>query len=160
DIASVTQLIQQVQQMEQALQVAQQQLNQAQAAYQSVTGQQGMQSLLSGINRNYLPASYAQIATTLAGTIQLTVNSHAVLTPSQIAALSPAEQQQISSARANAALLEVATQQAYATTSSRFASVQQLIDAIGSTNDQKGILELQGRLQGELGMMQNDGTKL
>jgi type IV secretion system protein VirB5 len=160
DVAALAQLIQQVQQMEQVLQTAQNALNQAQQTYQSMTGSRGMQNLLSGINRNYLPATWPQLPSALAAPIASTVSANAVLTPAQVAALSPAEQQLLNGARGNAALLQVATQEAYATTSNRFASIQQLINAIGSTTDEKGILELQARVQGEQGMLQNESTKL
>jgi len=100
------------------------------------------------------------LPTALASPIQSQVNTNAILTPAQVAALSPAEQQQLNAARNNAALLQVATQQAYATTSSRFASVQTLINAIASATDQKGILDLQARIQAEQGMLQTDSTKL
>jgi type IV secretion system protein VirB5 len=160
DVGAITQLIQEVQAMQQALQTAQNQLNQAQQEYQSITGSRGMHNLLSGINRNYLPATWSQLPVALASPIQTQVNVNAVLTPAQIAALSPAEQQQLNAARTNAALLQVATQQAYSTTSGRFASVQQLISAIGSATDQKGILDLQARIQAEQGMLQTDNTKL
>ena len=160
DVGAIAQLIQEVHQMQQALQTAQNQLNQAQQEYQSITGLRGMQNLLSNINRNYLPSTWAQLPTALASPIQSQVNTNAVLTPAQVAALSPAEQQQLNAARSNAALLQVATQQAYSTTSSRFASVQTLINAIASATDQKGILELQARIQAEQGMLQTDSTKL
>jgi type IV secretion system protein VirB5 len=160
DVGAIAQLVQQVQQMQQALQTAQSQLNQAQQAYQSTTGVRGMQNLLSGINRNYLPATWSQLPVALASPIQTQVNSNAVLTSAQIAALSPAEQQQLNAARTNAALLQVATQQAYATTSSRFSSVQQLINAIPTATDQKGVLDLHARIQAEQGMLQTDSTKL
>src|ERR1700731_2007398 len=119
DVGAIAQLIREVQQMQQALQTAQNQLNQAQREYQSITGLRGMQNLLSGINRNYLPPTWAQLSTGLASPIQSQVNSNAVLTAAQVAALSPAEQQQLNAARNSAALLQVASQQAYATTSSR-----------------------------------------
>jgi type IV secretion system protein VirB5 len=77
-----------------------------------------------------------------------------------VAALSPAEQQQLNAARTNAALLQVAAQQAYSTTSGRFASVQTLINAIATATDQKGILELNARISAEQGMLENDSTKL
>ena len=160
DVGAITQLIQQVQQMAQALQVAQGQLNQAQQTYQSMTGGRGMENLLEGTVRNYLPANSAQLFSGLAGPIQATVNANAILTPAQWAALSPAEQQQLSAARGNAALLSVATQQAYNTASSRFASVQLLINAISTATDPKGIMDLQARIQAEHGMLQNDQTKL
>lgn len=160
DVSAIRQLVQQVQQMQQALQIAQSQLSQAHQEYQSMTGLRGMQNLLSNINRNYLPPTWPQLPTALASPIQSQVNTNSVLTAAQVAALSPAEQQQLNAARGNAALLQVATQQAYATTSSRFASVQTLINAIPSATDQKGILELQARIQAEQGMLQTDSTKL
>jgi type IV secretion system protein VirB5 len=160
DVGAIVQLVQEVEQMEQVLQTAQNELNQAKQEYQSITGLRGMQNLLSGINRNYLPTTWAQLPIGLASPIQSQVNTNAVLTSTQMAALSPAEQQQLNAARGNAALLQVATQQAYATTSGRFASVQTLINAIPSATDQKGILELQARIQAEQGMLQTDSTKL
>ena len=160
DVGAIAQLIQEVKQMEQAVQTAQNQLNQAQQTYQSMTGGRGMEMLLSGTVRNYLPGTWAQVSTALAGPIQAAVNANAVLTAGQWAALSPAEQQQMTAARGNAALLQVAAQQAYATTSNRFASVQQLIGAIPTAADQKGILDLQARISAEQGMLQNDQTKL
>jgi type IV secretion system protein VirB5 len=160
DVGAIAQLMQEVQQMQQALQTAQNQLNQAKSEYNSITGLRGMQNLLSGINRNYLPSTWSQLPTALASPIQSQIGANAVLTASQIAALSPAEQQQLNAARGNAALLQVAAQQAYSTTSSRFASVQQLISAIATATDQKGILELQARIQAEQGMLQTDNTKL
>jgi type IV secretion system protein VirB5 len=160
DVGAIAQLIQEVQQMQQALQVAQNQLSQAEQTYQSMTGGRGMEMLGAGIVRNYLPANWTQLSTSLAGPIQSTINANAVLTAAQWAALSPAEQQQLTAARTNAALLQVATQQAYSTTSGRFSSVQQLISAIPTASDQKGILDLQARIQAEQGMLQNDQTKL
>jgi type IV secretion system protein VirB5 len=160
DIGAIAQLMQEVQQMQQALQTAQNELNQAHQTYQSMTGARGMQLLLSGTVRNYLPASWPQVSTSLAGPIQSTVNANAVLTPQQWSALSATEQQHLSAARGNAALLQVAAQQAYSTTSGRFNSVQQLINAIPTAADQKGILDLQARIQAEQGMLQNDSTKL
>jgi len=160
DVGAIAQLIKEVSQMEQALQTAQNQLSQAQQTYNSMTGLRGMQFLLSGINRNYLPSTWSALPAGLGAPLQTQIASNAVLTPAQVSTLSPAEQQLLMGARTNAALLQVATQQAYSTTSSRFASVQQLIGAIGSATDQKGILELQARIAAEQGMLQNDNTKL
>src|SRR6266853_4310402 len=95
DVGAIAQLMQEVQQMQQALQTAQNQLNQAQQTYQSMTGGRGMQLLLSGTVRNYLPGSWAQVSTALAGPIQAIVNANAALTAQQWAELSPAEQQQL-----------------------------------------------------------------
>lgn len=160
DVGAIAQLVQEVHEMQQAIQTAQSQLSQAQQQYQSMTGGRGMQNLLSGITRNYLPATWAQFSTTLSAPIQAMVNSNAVLTPAQIAALSPAEQQELNGSRWNAALLQVAAQQAYGNASDRFASIQQLINAISTATDQKGILDLQARIQAEQGMLANDAAKL
>jgi type IV secretion system protein VirB5 len=160
DVGAIAQLLQEVQQMEQMIQTAQNQLNQARQEYQSITGSRGMQNLLPGINWNYLPSNFTQISTALSGTINRQISTNAVLTPGQVAALSPAEQQQLNAARSNAALLQTSSQQAYATASARFASLQSLISAIGGASDQKAALDLQARVQAEQGLLQNDATKL
>lgn len=160
DVGAIAQLVQQVQTLQQQLIVANSQLTQAQTTYTSITGNRGMQNLLGGTVRNYLPPTWPQLPTTLAAPIQTMVNSNAILTPPQVGALSPAEQQHLAAARGNAALLQVASQQAYATTSSRFASLQQLINAIPNATDEKGVLDLQARIQAEQGMLQNEHTKL
>src|ERR1700688_5050146 len=61
DIGAITQLLIQVQQLEDELQVAQRTLVQAQHAYSAITVGRGMQLLLSGINRNYLPGTWTQL---------------------------------------------------------------------------------------------------
>src|SRR3984885_6357067 len=160
DVGAIAQLIQQLAKMEQAIQTAENQLSQAQAQYQSMTGNRGMQNLLSGVNRNYLVSDFNQLASSLAPGIQSHVATNAVLSPAQIAALSPSEQQQLTNARTNSALLQTASQQAYSNASARFASIQQLINAIPTATDQKGILELQTRIAAENGMLQNESTKL
>jgi type IV secretion system protein VirB5 len=160
DVGAIAQLIQQVQKMEQAIQTAENQLNQAQQQYQSMTGNRGMQNLLSGVNRNYLVSDFNQLASALSPGIQSHITTNAVLTPTQVAALSLSEQQQLTSARTNSALLQTASQQAYSNASARFASIQQLINAIPTAADQKGILELQTRIAAENGMLQNESTKL
>jgi type IV secretion system protein VirB5 len=160
DVGAIAQLLREVQQMEQAIQTAQNQLTQARQEYQSISGSRGMQNLLPNVNWNYLPTSFTQIATSLSSGINLKVSSNAVLTPQQVAALSLPEQQQLNAARSNAALLQTASQQAYASASARFSSIQSLISAIGGAGDQKAILELQARVQGEQGLLQNDATKL
>jgi type IV secretion system protein VirB5 len=74
--------------------------------------------------------------------------------------MSPAERNAIQAQRQSAAIQQAVSQQALATTSNRFASLQQLIGAIPSAADQKGILELQVRVAAEQGMLQNEQTKL
>jgi len=160
DVGAIAQAIQEVATLKQQLTTIEQQLTQAQQAYQSITGGRGMQNLLSGITRNYFPATSAQLLPALATPIQAIINTNAILTSQQMAALSPLQQQQLNASRSNAALMQVTAQQAYSTSSSRFGSIQQLIGAIPTATDQKGILDLQARIQAELGMLQNEQTKL
>jgi type IV secretion system protein VirB5 len=170
DVASVTQLIQQARTLVQQLEAARQQIAQVQAMYQSTTGNRGMQQLLSGVTRNYLPANWSQISTAMqgvtgaTGVLALDINAvmaaNAVLSAPQLAALAPDQQAQIGSARRSAALLQALAQEALTNSSGRFASIQQLIAAIAAATDQKGILELQARIGAEQGMLQNEQTKL
>jgi type IV secretion system protein VirB5 len=170
DVASIKQLAMEVTTLEQQLSTAQNALSQAQAQYQSLTGGRGMQNLLSGITYNYLPADWSSLVSAinqtstsysaLSSNIQSNLNANAVLSSRQVATLSPAEASQLQAARLSAATLQALTQQALSTTSSRFASIQQLITAIGSATDAKGALDLQARIQSEQGLLQTEGTKL
>ena len=169
DVGAINQLIQEVQTMSQQLITAEAQLQQAKNTLQSMSGGRGMQTLLSGTNRNYLPTSSGQLTSAMQGSgsypgltldVRNAVNANAVLTPTQLAALSPADQQQITAARQVAALRQALAQEALANSSSRFAALQSLISAIGTATDQKGILDLQARITAELGMLQNEQTKL
>jgi type IV secretion system protein VirB5 len=58
------------------------------------------------------------------------------------------------------ATLQAVAHQALATSSSRFASLQQLIDAIARAPDQKAVLDLQARVAAEQGMLVNEQIKL
>ena len=170
DVGAIFQLITQVKTLLQELEVAQQDLAQAQQAYQAITGTRGMQNLLSSTQWNYLPSTSAQLQSTLNGaagsystlaaSVQGAMAANAVLTSAQLAALSPEEQNDIQARRQSAALLAGIAQQALSTTSTRFASIQQLVTAIGSATDEKGILDLQARIAAEQGALLNDSTKL
>jgi type IV secretion system protein VirB5 len=170
DVASIVQLVQEVQTLEQQVATAKSQLAQAQSEYAAITGTRGMQQLLSGTVRNYLPTNWTQVSQamtgssgsfpTLAGDVRGLITSNAVLTPAQVASLSPTEQAQLTAARQSAALLQATSRVALANSSDRFASLQQLIGAIGSATDQKGALDLNARIAAEGGMLQNESTKL
>jgi type IV secretion system protein VirB5 len=170
DVGAIGQLVQEVKLMQQELQTAQNDLTQARQAYQSMTGSRGMQSLLSGTPRNYLPANWSQVQSAINGTsgtyaalssnIQANIGANTVLSPSALALMSPTERLLIQSQRQNTALLQALTQQALSTTSSRFSSIQQLINTIGSASDPKAILDLQARISAEQGMLATDESKL
>jgi type IV secretion system protein VirB5 len=170
DVTSIRQLIQEYQTLQQQLTTAQSQLSQAQAQYGAMTGTRGMQNLLSGTPRNYLPSSWAQLSAAMSGTsaafpalgieVGTLISANAVLTPAQVAALSPTEQADLMAARQSAALLAAISHTALANSSNRFASLQQLISAIAVASDQKAALDLTARIAGEQGMLQNESTKL
>jgi type IV secretion system protein VirB5 len=170
DVRAITQLRTQIRALEQQLQTARNHLTQAQQEYQSIIGARGMESLLNGTVRNYLPEDWAQLADVLreassahgalAGHVRGAIDANAVLTPAQLAALSADERAHIDAARRSAALLQVLSREALATTSSRFAAIQQLINAIPAATDQKAILDLQARIGAEQAMLQNEATKL
>lgn len=170
DVGAITQLIQQVQTMREQLTTARDQLTEARRQIEAMSGGRGMERLLAGTARNYLPGEWAEVAAVLDQTsgaygalareLENLVTGNAILSPQQIAALSPAERTQLESARRTAAMLQMMTRQALARTSSRFGAIQQLIDAISGASDQKAILDLQARIQAEQGMLQNESTKL
>ena len=170
DVAAVAQLVTEVQNLEQALTVARDHLAEAQAELRSITGDRGMEALLAGTNRNYLPGDWGQLTAALGGassaypalsaSIQQSLAEDAVLTPQQIDTLSPDRQQQLGEDRHTAALLQAVSREALANASSRFASLQQLIDSIGIAGDQKGILDLGARIGAEQAMLENERNKL
>ena len=169
DVGAIAQLMQEGRTMTQQLLTAQAQLQQANATLQSMSGGRGMQLLLSGTNRNYLPTSSAQLTSAMQGSgsypglslgVRNAVSANAVLTPAQLATLSPADQQRITAARQAAALRQALAEESLSNSSSRFAALQSLISTIGSASDQKAILDLQARITAELGMLQNEQTKL
>ena len=170
DVGAIAQLIQQIAKMEQQLTTMQAHLRQAEQEYQSITGDRGMENLLSGTVRNYLPSDWQtlQAAVTqtsssypaLSAAAQSSLNSNAVLTSQQLAGMSPVERAQVVAARQSVAMLQATTSQALTTVSSRFATIQQLITAIGGARDQKAVLDLQARISAEQGMLANDQSKL
>jgi type IV secretion system protein VirB5 len=170
DVGAITQLLIQVRQLENAIAVAQNTLTQAQQAYSAITGGRGMQLLLSGVNRNYLPANWNQLVSaqngvgglygTLGSDVSATIQRNALLTPNYTQNFSDAENAQLSARRSSVALQEALTRQELSNVSQRFAAIQTLINAIPSATDEKGILDLQARIQVEQGMLQNENSKL
>ena len=67
DAPAIVQLIQEVQTTAQQLQTAKDQLLQAKQALQTMTGDRGMEQLLSGTVRNYLPSDWTQVTGALQG---------------------------------------------------------------------------------------------
>jgi type IV secretion system protein VirB5 len=170
DVASIQQLVQEVATMREELTTAQAQLSQARSEYAALTGNRGMDQILSGENHNYLPADWAELNAVLQGSggayaslassMQSLISANAVLTPAQVATLSTTEQAQLQADRSSTALLQAMTQQALSTTSARFASLQQLIAEIPRATDEKASLDLEDRITAEETMLQNDEIKM
>jgi type IV secretion system protein VirB5 len=167
DVSAIRQLVQQVQTLEQQLQTARDQLQQAKQALQSMSGDRGMERLLAGTVRNYLPADWSQVNAALQGSggafgsdVQALINIEAVLPAGSMAALSPNGRQGIEASRRVVALRQAVAREALAVTSNRFSSLQSLIGAIGGAGDQKSILDLQARISAEQNMLENEQSKL
>jgi type IV secretion system protein VirB5 len=170
DVGAIAQLVEQIATMYQQLETARSTLRQAEQQYRATTGGRGMERLLSGTDRNYLPANWAQLEATmrradgtyraLGAQLQSVLNDNALLSDERVAALSPIERQHLEAARRSAALFQATSRQALETTSGRFATLQQLVDAIPSAQDQKAVLDLQARIAAEQAMLANEQTKL
>ena len=170
DVNAIDQLVQEVATLRQQLQTAEQSLVEQESQVRAMTGSRGMQNLLSGTNRNYLPPDWTTLDSlvtqtsgayqALAQGVQNLISANAVLTPAQVAQLSLPEQANLNAARQSAAILEATSRAALANTSARFASLQQLIAAIPSATDQKGALDLEARIEAEQAMLENEHTKL
>jgi len=169
DAPAIVQLIQEVQTTAQQLATAKDQLLQAKQTLQTMTGDRGMEQLLSGTTRNYLPSNWAQVTGVAQGSggfaalstdMQSVVAANAVLSPQRLATLPPNGQQLIQGQRQWSAMQQALSHQALTNASNRFASIQNLISAISTAADQKGILDLQARISAELGMLQNEQIKV
>lgn len=170
DVASIRQLVQEVRTAAQQLSVEQSQLAEARQAYQAFTGTRGMQNLLSGVVGNYLPTTVASLEGAVSGSggsygaldssVHSALAANAVLTPADLAALSPGERAVIEAERDSVALRQGISRQALANASGRFRQVRQLTDAIGSARDPKAIFDLEARISTEQGQLQAERTKL
>lgn len=172
DIASIAQLIKQVNYWKQQISGMTNQFNQLKQTYAAMTGSRGMQNLL-GLTpqmRNYLPPDWQSLMSVVQATgggysglsakAKQILNANAILTATDLSRLSPAHRQIIEDGRNAAAMLQVMSQTAYGETSTRFGALQQLISSIGSATDAKAIADLQGRIEAEQTMLQNESTKL
>ncbi len=151
--------------------LAQRTLTQAQQAYASMTGNRGMQTLLSGTNRNYLPATWDQLNGAMNGSggsygalgsdVNATVTRNAVLTPAQVSSLSA----RLAKCTQSASSIHRTSgsrcrEPHYRTRAIGSRRSKTLINTMPSATDQKGTLELHTRIGAEQGMLQNEQTKM
>jgi len=161
DVANLAQAIQQVVSWGQQLQGMLQQYNQMVYTYQSLTGPRGMQNVLpmAMSARNYLPPDYAELLSVmngtsstyavLAGQVQGTIQSNAVLNQRQVGGMSQRAQSILGLARQDAATLAMLSQATQSNASNNFGNVQGLIARLGFTTDTKASADLSGRIQSE-----------
>jgi type IV secretion system protein VirB5 len=171
DAPAIAQLVQEVQAMQQQIATARLQLQSAEQSFHAITGDRGMALLQPGASRNYLPSAWPQLAglpggrsggeyAGLSAQAQTFVAANSVLSPLRVSSLSSAEQQYLQATRQWGAIRLALAAAALSNSSARFASIQNLISSISAAGDQKAILDLQARISGELGMLQNEQTKL
>lgn len=170
DVNAIVQMAQQLRTLQDQLLTARNQLSQAEQQFQSLTGGRGMEQLLSGTVRNYLPTDWTELDAALHGVqtayallasqLETTVQANAVLTAPQTARWMPAQVEQLDAARRSVALQQVMSRQALQNSSQRFESLQTLINAIPTAADAKATLDLQARIAAEEAMLQNEHTKL
>ena len=169
DVGAIAQLIQEVQLLEQEVASARGELATSEQTLRSMTGDRGMEALLAGMVRNYLPTSAGDLQSllsgnagawgALAGTMQALIGQNAVLTPQQVAQLAPGVAY-LQAHRQTTALTQAINAQALTNSSGRFALLEQLIGAIGGASDQKAALDLGARIAAEQTLVVNEQTKL
>jgi type IV secretion system protein VirB5 len=171
DEGSLAELLAQAKILQNQLVAAQSLLTQSRSAYAAMTGGRGMEQLLAGVQRNYLPTDWSSLQSAMQGSgkgsytalsdgIAAAVAANSILSAQQVASLSPNQQQWIDATRRLTALHQVIARQALAYSSGRFGSLQQLISALPAAGDQKGTLDLQARVSAENSMLQNEQIKL
>jgi type IV secretion system protein VirB5 len=172
DVAAVAKLLQQINYWKQQITAMANELNQLKQTHASLTGPRGMQALLPLVDaqRNYLPKDWAEVAKVLQGqsaqygalanSVNALVDSRAVLTAADLGQMTLQERTSVEQARRQAAGRAVMTREAFAQASARFASLAQLVQAIGGAADAKAILDLQGRIDAEQAMLENEQAKL
>src|ERR1700743_3330419 len=119
DISAIKQLISEIKILEDQLTTARAHLAQAVTEYNSMTGDRGMERLLSGQPRNYLPSNWADLQTAmqsgggaLGSGVAASVAANSVLPPQALALLPPDVRTQIDTARHLPALQQNLTRQA------------------------------------------------
>jgi type IV secretion system protein VirB5 len=162
DGANLAQAIVQVQSWAQQYQQMVQQIQQAQQQFSSLYGIRNMGNLVNNpAARSYLPAEYSTILSQGVGqwaAIRNAAQKFDVANTS-LAASSDAAQA-FNQAAKQAALNRATAETAYATASQRFNDIQVLLDKVNAAPDSKDMADLQGRIQAEQVMMQNEANKL
>lgn len=172
DVEALVQLQQQITYWQQQLSSMSTQVLTSEQQLAATTGTRGMGALLalSAAQRNYLPSTATGILSAMAATQPTdpalrsayvgAIGAQSGISPQSLASLSLAEQNTLTARRAAIATRSSVMQAALATASQRFSDLQGLINQIDLTTDQKGSLDLQGRIAAEAAMTANESAKL
>lgn len=162
DGANLAQAIQQVTAWAQQYQQMVDQIQQMQQAYNNLNGVRNMGSLVNNpAARRYLPDEYQTILSSGVGQWEAIYNASKKfdMATSSLSGSSDAAKafQQIAK---QAAINRASAEEGYRTASERFSDIQVLLDKVNNAPDAKDIADLQGRIQAEQVMMQNEANKL
>lgn len=144
------------------------QYDQMQRDYAALTGSRGLGTILNNPElRDYLPNDWQGVYDSVKsqGYSGLSGTAATVYSESQIydscAHITMDDQRTLCEAKAVKASQDKAfALDAYDTAKGRLTQIDQLMSQINATNDPKSIAELQGRIQAEQAMIQNEQTKL
>lgn len=162
DGANLAQAITQVKSWGQQYAQMVQQIQQLQQQYSNLNGVRGMANLVNNPGtRQYLPADYQTILSKGVGqwaAIRAAAQKFDVSMTSLSSSSDAANA--FNSVAKQAALNRAAAEQAYSTASQRFSDIQVLLNKVNDSPDAKDMADLQGRIQAEQVMMQNEANKL
>lgn len=145
------------------------QLEQQVKQYQSMIGDRGMGQLLNGQVRNYLPDDWNTVIGLLdnpngyngiSSNIQRYIDENKIISDTDMQSMPKKTQLLLEKKRRLYALNKSMSAEVYNKASERVALLQQLTDTIGSSTDQKAILDLQARIQSEQTQLTNEAAKL
>ncbi len=162
DGANLAQAIIQVQSWAQQYEQMVQQIQQMQQQYNSISGIRNMGSLVNNpAARQYLPPDYSTILSQGVGNWQAIYNAAKKFDIGNSSLSGSSDVAQAFQAVAKqAAINRAGAELAYSTASQRFSDIQVLLDKVNNAPDAKDMADLQGRIQAEQVMMQNEANKL
>ena len=162
DAANLAQAVQQVTAWSQQYQQMVQQIQHLQQQYQNMSGVRNIASLVNNpLARQYLPADYQTILNSGVGQWQAIYNAAKRFDINKTTLASTSDAAQAFQAIAKqAAINRASAEEGYKTASQRFSDIQTLLDRVNNAPDAKDIADLQGRIQAEQVMMQNEANKL
>jgi len=155
---------QQAQQMQQQITAMMQQLQQVQMLYASVTGGPNTLKNLANLGNNAalyqsLPSDYQEVLTSGYAGWQA-INQANQISDTALSGLSGKGLQTVNQRAMQISSNMGMMQQAYASAAQRVANLQILLNKVDETPDAKSIADLQGRIQAEQTLLQNEQARL